>query len=71
MRHPAHQFWADDVPVADALAALGITITGHQQITDAYLLALAVNHKGKLATLDKKLAGWAEAAGKGLCVEMI
>ena len=71
MRHPAHQFWADDIPVTDALAALGIRISGHQQITDAYLLALAVNHKGKLATLDKKLAGWAEASGKGQWVDVI
>jgi len=71
IRHQAHQFWADDVAVSDALAALGIRISGHQQVTDAYLLVLAANHKGKLATLDKKLAGWAEAAGMGLCVEMI
>ncbi len=28
---------------------------GHQQVTDAYLLALAIHHKGRLATLDRKL----------------
>jgi predicted nucleic acid-binding protein len=30
-------------------------IPGHQQITDAYLLALTIHHHGKLATLDKRL----------------
>ena len=31
---------------------------GHQQITDAYLLALAMNHRSKLATLDKGIRAW-------------
>jgi predicted nucleic acid-binding protein len=26
---------------------------GHRQITDAYLLGLAIHNKGKLATLDR------------------
>jgi len=26
---------------------------GHQQVTDAYLLGLAIRKKGKLATLDR------------------
>lgn len=28
-------------------------IRGHRQITDAYLLGLAIHHKGRLATLDR------------------
>jgi predicted nucleic acid-binding protein len=28
-------------------------MVGHQQITDAYLLGLAIHHKGKLVTLDR------------------
>jgi hypothetical protein len=28
-------------------------LTGHQQVTDAYLLGLAMHKKGKLATMDK------------------
>ena len=31
---------------------------GHQEITDAYLLALATHHRGKLATLDKGVLAW-------------
>lgn len=53
---PAHRFWPDDIPLATALAESGSRLAGHQQITDAYLLALAMHHKGKLATLDRQLA---------------
>jgi predicted nucleic acid-binding protein len=30
-------------------------LTGHREITDVYLLALAVQHDGALATFDKTL----------------
>ncbi len=56
-KHPAHQFWADDIPVAGGLASVRDGIVGHQQVTDAYLLALAIHHKGKLATLDRGIVG--------------
>jgi predicted nucleic acid-binding protein len=26
---------------------------GHRQVTDAYLLGLAIHHKGRLVTLDR------------------
>lgn len=49
---PFHKFWADDLPFsADAIPKAGIT--GHRQITDAYLLGLAAHHGGKLVTLDR------------------
>jgi uncharacterized protein len=53
--HPAHQFWHDDIGLMDAIALVQAKIVGHQQVTDAYLLGLAVHKKGKLATLDRKL----------------
>jgi hypothetical protein len=59
-RHPAHQFWADDISVPDAFGNLGNQISGHQQVTDAYLLALAIHHGGKLVTMDKRMAELAE-----------
>jgi predicted nucleic acid-binding protein len=34
-------------------------LTGHRQITDAYLVALAIHNKGKLATLDRGIQQWA------------
>jgi uncharacterized protein len=51
--HPGHQFWPDELGVAEALA--DSRLFGHQQVTDAYLLALAIHHKGKLATLDQRV----------------
>jgi uncharacterized protein len=56
LNHPAHHFWTDDIGVPEALAAFGRRLLGHQQVTDAYLLSLAIHKKGKLATLDASLA---------------
>lgn len=48
-----HRFWADDVSLRDGdLFALE---TGHRQLTDAYLLGLAVRHDGRLATFDRSI----------------
>jgi len=52
LQHPAHHFWTEDIGVAEALAHFGRRLLGHQQITDAYLLGLAIQKKGRLATLD-------------------
>jgi toxin-antitoxin system PIN domain toxin len=67
LKHPRHHFWADDIPIADGLAEVVNKIQGHQQVTDAYLLALAIKHRGKLATLDTKIA----ALGPKDTVELI
>lgn len=61
-RHPAHEFWRDDIDVRQALIGLETRLNGHKQLTDAYLLALANRHKGVLATFDRGLRGL--AAGK-------
>jgi uncharacterized protein len=47
-----HAFWPDDVSVLDEQAIDFTRLHGHRQITDAYLLALAVKHGGALATFD-------------------
>jgi toxin-antitoxin system PIN domain toxin len=49
---PHHQFWPDSIPVAGALRNVE-RFTGHRQITDAYLVGLALHRRGKLATFDK------------------
>jgi uncharacterized protein len=64
VKHPAHQFWADNLSLADGLAHFQNRIVGHKQIVDAYLLALAMHHKGKLATLDKRMAQLTEKGSK-------
>jgi uncharacterized protein len=54
-RLPGHDFWPDDLPLRDAVAGKP-GLTGHRQIVDAYLLALASAHGGVLATLDRAVA---------------
>jgi uncharacterized protein len=49
-----HQFWAEDISLRDILQPQAI-IT-HSQITDVFLLALAVHQGGKLATLDRRIS---------------
>jgi uncharacterized protein len=56
---PAHVFWADDLPLSEAVAGATASLQGHRQLTDAYLLGLAGNKRGRLATLDKAVAAWA------------
>jgi uncharacterized protein len=48
-----HVFWPDDVSVCDS-SAFNLTV-GHKQLTDVYLLALAVRHGGRLATFDRSI----------------
>jgi toxin-antitoxin system PIN domain toxin len=50
---PEHRFWPDSISFIEATNHLSGRITGHQQVTDAYLVALATHHHGKLATLDR------------------
>ena len=64
---PGHHFWADSISVPDALRSIEGRLRGHQQITDAYLLGLAIHHRGRLATLDKGI----EALGSTVAVEVI
>ncbi len=52
-RHARHRFWAETIPYGDAVTELRERIVGHKQVTDAYLLGLAIHKKGKLATLDR------------------
>ena len=51
-----HEFWPCDVTLRDDSKIDWSRIMGHNQITDAYLLALAVEHDGTLATLDHRVA---------------
>jgi toxin-antitoxin system PIN domain toxin len=48
-----HVFWPDDVSVCDS-SALSLTV-GHRQLTDVYLLALAVRHGARLVTFDRSI----------------
>lgn len=48
-----HRFWADEIPY-QAMHLAGVI--GHRQVTDAYLVALARHHGGRVASLDRGLA---------------
>jgi uncharacterized protein len=48
-----HVFWPDDLSIADQAVFDRSGILGPGQITDVYLLALAVKNGGRLATLDR------------------
>lgn len=52
----AHRFIADDVSLLDAELIDGAQLLGPSQLTDVYLLALAVHHGCRLVTLDRRIA---------------
>lgn len=47
-----HEAWACDVSLLDAEAVDRTRVLGPKQVTDVYLLALAVRHGGRLVTFD-------------------
>jgi toxin-antitoxin system PIN domain toxin len=54
--HPAHTFWTDEISFTSALERLSLRLKGHQQVSDAYLLGLAMHKGGKLATMDRAIS---------------
>jgi uncharacterized protein len=47
-----HEFWSDDVSSLDPSTIDSTRIHGPRQLTDIYLLALAVHHDGRFVTFD-------------------
>ena len=54
-RLPNHSFWPDDVSLLDERRVDQGKLLSTGQLTDSYLLALAVAHDGRLATFDRRL----------------
>lgn len=50
--HESHSFWPDDASLLDPDVVDRSALLTHRQVTDAYLLALAVRHGGRLVTFD-------------------
>ena len=50
-----HKFWAADLSCQDTGDDFLQKLTGHKQITDAYLLSLAVKNNGILVTRDRRI----------------
>lgn len=53
---PLHQFWGDDISLLDAQRFRQDHLNGHRQLTDAYLLGLAVQHGGRFVSFDHRIA---------------
>lgn len=51
-----HAFWPCDVSVLDARIVDRSRVHGSRQVTDAYLLALAVANDGRFVTFDRSLS---------------
>ena len=65
-----HEFWSDGVSLLDPEVIDRTRIHGPRQLTDIYLLALAVEHEARFVTFDGKipLAAVRKAKPKNLVV---
>ena len=51
-----HEFWPDDISLLEAERFDAARIHGPRQLTDVYLLALAVAHAGRFVTFDHSVS---------------
>jgi toxin-antitoxin system PIN domain toxin len=59
-----HHFWDDVVSITDPALFHGSFLTSAKQVTDVYLLGLAMKRSGRLATLDRSIS-WRGIVGGG------
>lgn len=63
VQHPMHQFWPDDINPLEENGINWSQVLRPVDITDAYLLSLAVKKNGCLATLDQGISiSWVQNA---------
>lgn len=53
---PLHEFWPDALTLLDPAIADASRIHGPRQLTDLYLLALAVRNNGRFVSFDQSIA---------------
>ena len=53
LRMPGHQFWQDDISLTEE--NVFPTLPASDDLSDLYLLGLAVKHRGRLATFDQRI----------------
>ena len=53
----SHSFWSLDRSIVHLPESIGARLQGYRQITDALLLAAAMQREGQLATLDAGMEG--------------
>lgn len=59
-----HEFWPDGLSIAAPEFFAPELLSSHSRVTDSYLLALAHAKRGRLATMDQKLATEVVPGGK-------
>ncbi|MBI5752363.1 MAG: VapC toxin family PIN domain ribonuclease [Hydrogenophilales bacterium] len=63
-QHPSHAFWADSISLLHPGILIWNRILSSRHVTDAYLLALAVQQGGRFVTLDRGIP--LDAVGEAL-----
>jgi toxin-antitoxin system PIN domain toxin len=66
-----HRYWDGDVSLTDSAVFKPALIRGHRQVTDVYLLGLAVKHGGRLATFDRSIPAGAVVGATAKKLEVI
>lgn len=54
-QHETHQFWPDAISLLEPGVIGWQRVLGHRQVTDNYLLALALHNHGRFDTFDARL----------------
>jgi len=60
---PGHVFWADEFSLISGNRVSITALPSPSQITDSYLLALAVAHEAKFVTFDRRISTGAVLGG--------
>ena len=63
-RHQRHQFWPDSLSLLDQSHVDPSRLLEATQLTDTYLLALAVHRGGRLVSFDRRLSCEGVAGGR-------
>ncbi len=68
---PGHRFWPELPAVTGMPLFAGTRALGHQQVTDLYLLGLALHHHGRLATFDRGIPPMLAEPDRQSAVELL
>ncbi len=52
---PSHEFWPDSISLLNIEIFNWSKMLGHRQVTDIYLLTLAVRNGGRFVTFDRRM----------------
>ena len=65
-----HEFWPDDISLLPTDVVDWRRLIGPKQLTDVYLLALAVTHGGRFVTFDARIASSVvpQAKERNICI---